>query len=223
MRKLLISQKVEINRHGELIETLEASLIKYFNSLGAVLFPVSNFTNSVEDYISCIEYEGLILSGGGDVNPDFITTSEEKSFSYFPERDKTEYFLINNTIVKKMPILGICHGMQVLNCYFGGKITANIHSGESNVRKPRLNHSITINKDIFGFRGNFEINHYHDHGIRRDQVASVFNIFAVDAEYNVVEGIIHKDLQILGISWHPERNSPDSEFNKHIIKSFFKI
>jgi putative glutamine amidotransferase len=223
MHKFLISQKIEFNRHRELTDALDHSLIKYFNSIGTLLYPVPNFTNSIADYIDGIEYEGLILSGGGDVNPDFIEANGERAFSYFTERDKTEYYLINKLIEKNMPILGICHGMQVLNCFFGGKLTADIHSSKSSVRKPRLNHSINIQKSIFGLSGSFEINHYHDHGIHRDQVATVYDIFAVDAEFDVVEGIIHKDLRIMGINWHPERNSPDDEFNKHIIKYFFRI
>jgi putative glutamine amidotransferase len=223
MRKLLVSQKVNIDSHGILTDVLESSLVQYFTALGITLYPVSNFSGSLDNFLGGVMFEGLILSGGGDVNPECIDADQEMVFRHFPEREEVERCLIRKMIEKKMPVLGICHGMQLLNCYFGGRLTADIHSHEDEYRKPGSNHPIHIEKEILGLSGTFEINHYHNHGVRRSQVAPLFNIFAVDTDYDVVEGIVHKELQILGIHWHPERNSPDNELNRRIIKGFFKI
>jgi putative glutamine amidotransferase len=221
MLRLLISQRVNSNCHGLLTDVLESSLTKYFNSLGIIICPVSNFLDDVELYLEGIQYNGLILSGGGDVNPRFVDMKTNQSINYSPERDKCERNLISKMISLKMPTLGICYGMQQLNCYYGGRVTASIHCEEKQSRKPGLNHSINIEKNVFGLSGKYDVNHFHDNVIKNDQVASNFDIFAVDSDYDVVEGIIHKDLPIVGINWHPERDSPDDEFNKQLIKEFF--
>ncbi len=223
MLRLLISQRANVDCHGQFMDVLESGLTKYFNSLGIIIYPVSNYVGDVEAYLEGIQYKGLILSGGGDVSPQFIDMKTNKSISYSPERDQVEHYIIKKMISRKMPIFGICYGMQQLNCYFGGRIAKNIHNNETLCRKPQLNHSINIEKNIFGLSGKYNVNHYHDNGIRRTKVASTFDVFAVDSDYDVVEGIIHKDLPIIGINWHPERDSPDDEFNKRIIKGFFKI
>lgn len=209
-----------VDQNDEPNDNLEKSLVMFFNTYGINLYPVSNFLSDPGDYLQGIKYDGLILSGGGDVNPKFIDNESSHQINFSPEREKIENYLLKTALTEKVPILGICRGMQQLNCFFGGRMTAGIHMAEKTSRKPRLNHSIHIEKNIFGLDGIYYINHYHDHGIRRDQVPSSFDIFAMDSEYDVVEGIIHKDLPILGINWHPERKSPDIELNKIIIHGF---
>ena len=221
MLRLLISQRVNRDCHGLLTDVLESNLTRYFSSLGIVVCPVSNFLDDVELCLKDIQYNGLILSGGGDVNPRFVDMKTNQSINYSPERDQCECNLISKMISLKMPILGVCYGMQQLNCYFGGRITRNIHDNETLSRRPKLNHSINIEKKIFCLSGEYVVNHFHDNGIKKEQVASNFDVFAVDADYDVVEGIVHKDLPIVGINWHPERDSPDDEFNKQLIKGFF--
>lgn len=223
MRRLLISQRVRVDQHGEPCDVLEKSLVIYFSSYGIKLYPVSNFLSDPGEFVQGVKYDGLILSGGGDVNPQFIDMKDTHRIDYSPEREQVETFLIEKALEEGLPILGICHGMQQLNCYFGGRITADIHSAEKATRRPRLNHSIRIEKKLFGLDSTYDINHYHDNGIRKAQIAPTFDIFALDSECDVIEGIVHKNLPILGINWHPERESPDNEINKIIIKGFFNL
>ena len=224
MYNLFISQKVIIDPHGQKLDALEMSYTSYFDSLGIMLHTVSNFTKDLDTYLSMINYDGLILSGGGDVNPACYISKGSKDFNYFPERERTETCLVKRMVEEKKPILGICHGMHQLNCFFGGKIIANIHENEKPARrKPKLNHRITIGKPSFGLSGQYEVNHYHNDGIKKSCLADCFDVLATDSDFGNIEGCIHKDLPIIAIQWHPERTSPDPEINKRLICGIFKI
>lgn len=223
MLNFLISQRVSLDSHGQIFDGLEAGYTRFFSSLGITLYPVSNFVQDVETYLRGIKYDGLILSGGGDINPKFLE-HDHKDFSlnHSPEREHVCYALIQNMLAHKLPIIGICYGMQLLNCYFGGKIVGEIHRHEMDFRKPGNEHAIIIEENFFNFRGEYLVNHYHNHGLRSGTVARCFDIFARDADFDVVEGFIHKELAILGIQWHPERPAPDVEFNRRLLTTFLQ-
>ena len=95
---------------------------------GAEVIVVSpNEMNIIED----LKFEGLVLTGGGDVSPslysDRMASSDDNMcFGTSIERDKTEFALIKKAIANDTPILGICRGMQLLYVYFGGTLIQNL-------------------------------------------------------------------------------------------------
>jgi len=207
---VLISQRIIVDSCNQKVDSLEKAYVEYFDSFGIDTFPVTNFIKHPRSYFKKVRYQGLILSGGGIIAPN-------------RERYKTESELIKVALLHKLPILGICHGMQMLNHYFGGKITKNIHDNAAVLRSPKVGHSVSIEKPIFGLRGVYKVNHYHLDGVRRNQVTKNFDIFAVDKDLDIIEGIVHKSLPIVGLQWHPERKGSEKKLNETIIKNIFSI
>ena len=185
----LISQREEENEFRNKINILEDSYSEYFEKLGFCLIPIPNNTENIKNYFN-LNPDLMILSGGKDSK----------------NRDKTENKLLDYAINKKIPVLGICKGMQFINTYFNGKIT----KVENHVAK---NHKIKIGRKIEG------VNSYHNLGFYERDLGGNLKIFA-KSEDGVIEGIYHQNLQIMGIQWHPERASPDDEFNKNLIVNF---
>ena len=142
----------------------------------------------------------LILTGGND-----IISNKKESLT----RNKIEKNLIKKAIKKKIPILGICRGAQLLNISFGGKI--------KKVRNHmRTRHNIYIEKNDIIKKKILNVNSFHNFGIEKNNLSKKFDRIAFDKEKNI-EMFISKKNKIIGVMWHPER-----EKNKKILTDLIK-
>ena len=114
MRNILITQKVFIDKHGQLNWSLENSWFKYFNKEKINLIPL-NFDTDNKEKLLALKPSGLILSGGNDLY-DKIKLKENLI------RDKYEIKLLNLAIKNKIPILAVCRGFQLVAKFFKSKI-----------------------------------------------------------------------------------------------------
>ena len=130
----------------------------------------------------------LIIPGGNDVS-NILKTSKKRNI--------VEKNLIKICFKKKIPILGICRGAQLLNKSFGGKI--------SKIKKHmRTRHNIFFtNREII--KKNFlNVNSFHNDGIKKNDLSKSFKILASDKHQNI-EMFISNNKKIIGTMWHPER------------------
>lgn len=214
---LATSMKIMESKHGDKIDCLEENYVNFFGREGFRLVLIPN-TGEAEGYFEKLPIEGIILSGGNDVNPEDYGGLRAEGLEIVPERDKTEKKLLEIGIRRKLPILGICRGMQFINVYFGGKL-AKVNMEGSHA--PGKEHETILKdefKEIFGERKT--VNSYHNWGMKQKELAKELKAFAVSPE-GVIEGIYHPELPILGVQWHPERKNPEPEFNRRLIKRFF--
>ena len=72
--------------------------------------------------------QGLLLTGGEDVNPAFYGKLNElsKCEAIDNYRDSLELALINQALLVRMPVFGICRGEQILNVALGGTLLTDI-------------------------------------------------------------------------------------------------
>lgn len=199
----LISQKVMDSKNGSL-DVLEQNYSKYFGKLGLNLIPVPNSSELLEFYLN-LPIERIILTGGGDVGDELSV-----------ERDKVEKSLIDLSLKKGIPLLGICRGMQMINSYFGGSIEPL--NNKSHIAK---NHEIKITeiKSLKVIGDSSEVNSFHSKVVSKNNLSDSLSVFA-ESDEGFVEGLFHPELPVAGIQWHPERKSPDEKINKKIIDSF---
>src|SRR3954466_13451501 len=66
--------------------------------------------------------DGLVLSGGPDVEPRYYAAEPEPLTEFHPERDAGEFALVRRALEIDLPILGVCRGMQVLTVAAGGTL-----------------------------------------------------------------------------------------------------
>lgn len=204
-------------------DVLEVSYLKYFSKLGATLIPISNNAEYTKRYFDQLKIDGIILSGGGDIQPILYGVNLPLHGDYSPERDETEKTLLEIAIEQDLPVLGICRGMQAINVNFGGKLIQKIETDfEGGLNHKETRHNIKVFDDLIVESlgtNTFEVNSHHDHGISRQQLSSQLRPFAF-AEDQTIEGFYHPEHAIAGIMWHPERESSQHALNELLTKSF---
>ena len=122
------------------------------------------------------------------------------------ERGKTEIEMIKFAMKNKIPLFGVCRGMQLINTFFNGTISENSNSGH--VGKP---HNIDImNPSLVSLFGHdkLEVNSFHNNLIKKDDIGDELDVFALSEKDFTIEGCFHKKYPMIGVMWHPERN-PD--------------
>jgi len=161
------------------------------------------------------EIDGLILSGGYDVDPHYFGQSPHPTLDRQDvEKDRFESVLIPLAMKKKrLPILGICRGIQSLNVFCGGTLLQDVSLAENSVLKHRQetdqsvpSHTLLIEPGtrlhkIFGKR-RLRANSYHHQVV--DKVAPGF-IVSARTEDGLIEAIEKPGERFLiGFQPHPE-------------------
>ena len=158
---------------------------------------IPNIEEKVIDYIKKLKIDVLILSGGDDTG---ITT----------RRDNTELLVLKYALKKKIPVIAICRGLQLVHMYFDGKI--GIGNSEFLKEHNSTNHMVKIDGFIR------DVNSYHSNYLIEESISEKFEIYARNVKDNSVEGLRNKN--ILAMMWHPERDGKILKWNKLLIKKF---
>lgn len=176
------------------------------------------------------EYDGLIICGGNDIDPKYYNEEMNGSVNIDAKRDMAEFALVKAFAEKKKPILGICRGCQLLNVAFGGSLYQDISNASEHCSFSNydLVHKITVKKDSFlhkMYSAEFSVNSSHHQAIK--DTGEGFDVVAT-ADYTTIEGIVHKELPIFGVQWHPERmcfanKREDTVDGSEIFKFFIKL
>jgi putative glutamine amidotransferase len=166
-------------------------------------------------------FDGLLLSGGVDVAPEFY--DEEILYQQFPgetPRSRFEIELLRAAHQAGKPVLGICRGIQLINVAFGGTLyqdlalQCELGNHELKEGKPPPYHDVQIERDsrLFAIIGKTPIHVNSSHHQAVKDVAKGFTITA-RSEDGVIEGIEnHDSTPIIGVQWHPERmENPDAD------------
>lgn len=157
---------------------------------------------------------GLILSGGGDLDPCYFgeeTLPYTKTIS--PRRDRFELTLTRAALERYLPVLGICRGMQVLNVAAGGTLYQDISLGvkkpfQHNQNAPQwyATHTIQILPDsklavIFG-ACRLKVNSFHHQAVCRIAPGFRATAWASDSVIEGIESLAHPFA--VGVQFHPE-------------------
>ncbi len=176
------------------IDFVDHYWINYFKLKKKIFFSVPNISNYKINF-SRKKITLIILPGGNNI------ISRDKISKV---RLKVEFSLIKYAIKKKIPILGVCRGMQVINLYFKGR--QNRVDGHM-----RTKHKIFFKKKFFPKKIS-NVNSFHNFGIPINKISNKLEVIAVDKDQNV-EMFKHKKKMIYGFMWHPERNKSYQELN----------
>jgi putative glutamine amidotransferase len=188
-----------------------------------------SFDESIAELDDC---DGLVLTGGPDVHPDFYGMAfDSLRCSIDAYRDTLEFELIKNAEKKKMPMLAICRGMQILNVAHGGTLIVDIPEDTDSeiphqVAGEDVFHPISIMENTLlhnlseSLFGNVNSNHHQAVKV----LAKDFVISALSPD-GIIEAFEFADKSkpfLIAVQWHPERLDQDSRFAIPLANAFIK-
>ncbi|GAA5082591.1 putative glutamine amidotransferase [Thermocatellispora tengchongensis] len=155
--------------------------------------------------------DGVVLSGGEDVDPRrYGGTPSPFQTPLDPDRDEYELTLLRAALDRRLPLLAICRGAQLLNVALGGTLVPHLppDSGEGHsylgYPRGRRSHAVRIAEDsrTAGVLGtDLVVNSYHHQAV--DRVGAGLRAVG-HAPDGVVEAIEMDDAPVIGVQWHPE-------------------
>ena len=178
--------------------------------------------------------QGLLLTGGADIDPARYGRPTEGARATEPERDELEAEAFAAADERGLPVLGICRGLQALNVFLGGRLVQDVpgHLGAGWTHGPPLRHPMRIASGTRLARilfptnvrgGVVEVNSYHHQGIRTADLAPTLvpNAFASSAIGELVEGVETRSGRfVVGIQCHPERTESTPDAFERLFRVF---
>lgn len=155
---------------------------------------------------------GLLLGGGGDISPLYLGEEPLPGLGEVdPERDRWDFALAREAIRRRLPVLGICRGLQVMNAVSGGSIIQHLEEEgllQHEQLAPRCfpSHSVIIKPGsllaaITG-KGNMAVNSFHHQALKTPAPGFIVSAEAPDRIIEALERPAHPFC--LGVQWHPE-------------------
>jgi len=176
-------------------------------------------TKPVESAGIIIEHlDGIIISGGVDVDPQLYGEANTHSKGCDPDRDRFEIELVLEARRLGKAALGICRGIQIVNVAFGGTLVQDI---PSQIPNPLHHHRIVEGEEMFHemelvgdsfFTKVFGVTHNRVNSSHHQSVKEPGEGLRIVAKAGdgVVEAVVStQDQCIGGIQWHPERMLDD--------------
>lgn len=195
-----------------------------------IILPYTNPELAIEMIQLC---DGIILSGGEDIDPRFYGQDSQLNLGVtIPERDEVEIALVEYALEHQIPLLAICRGIQILNVALGGTLIQDIPSQVEkplqHVQKPdraRDTHWVTVDRDskLFRILGEEKVRVNSLHHQALDYVANDLRVVA-QASDGIIEAVEHTGAPsfVIGVQWHPESLASSDPLMKKLFSEFIE-
>ena len=219
-----ITRKTAATRKCRGLRENYCSIVSRF---GAIPLPLPHEIASIEAYLGMLD--GLVITGGAfDVSPELYgDSSKHETVTTKDRRTKFEFAITQGAIKKKLPILGICGGQQLLNVVLGGTLIQHIPDAIPNAleheqKNPRSEpgHDVIVKPGTLLHRivgqDIIAVNSAHHQAIAIPAPGAIVDATAPDG---VIEGIEYPAHPFcLGVQWHPEYFVTDAD--RKIMEAF---
>jgi putative glutamine amidotransferase len=170
--------------------------------------PIPNLGMDAAAFAEELQLDGLVLTGGADLGTD-------------ASRDDTEMALLDHARSARLPVFGVCRGLQVILWYHGvGALEAV--PVEAHVARP---HRVALTPafaplDLAGRE--MQVNSYHRNALRPERLPASLQLTALSAD-GWVEGVRAVSEPVSAVMWHPERGRPFRESDRLIFRHAFNL
>ncbi len=223
MLKLAVTLSARLTDRGPR-DFLMHTYVRYLSALDILPVLIPNNVPDLPGYLAALDVCGVVLTGGGDLDPARYGHANTHSVAIMPERDDTEFRLLDWALAQPCPVLGICRGVQVINAYLGGTLVQDIPALlNGTVDHDDVVHPVQIVDQAFAaIIGAAEIvtNSHHHQALTAANLAPDLVPFALSAPDGVIEGVYHREQALIGVQWHPEQTTPSRETDLALFRHF---
>jgi putative glutamine amidotransferase len=160
--------------------------------------------------------DGLLLSGGGDIDPALFGQLRHRSTQgVSDERDRMELALARWSLAEDKPVLAICRGIQVMNVAAGGTLIQDIpsevpsavaHTYSDDTPRDYVAHTVRVKEgtrlaSIVG-APEVAVNSWHHQSCDVPGQGLVYTAWAPDGVVEGAESPGHRFA--VAVQWHPE-------------------
>ena len=186
-------------------QTLADAFVKAIEEAGGVplILPSTRPENAVRQVAGV---DALVLSGGADVHPSRYGAEVRPEMSWLDEhRDAWELAVLDAAAARRLPILGICRGSQLLNVWRGGKLVTHLETDTNHEGGIDERHAVevgagTLLEEVFG-AGTLAVTTLHHQGVAELGAGLAVGARAPDG---LPEAVEDRSCSVLGVAWHPE-------------------
>ncbi len=197
MKVIAVTQRVDVvTAYDEKRDALDQRWWKLLYKCGFTLLPLPNNPDRCLDLIGDVALSGIIFSGGNNLVAYGGSTAE---------RDHTEARLLEYAVARKVPLLGVCRGMQFIQHSHGVEL------------EPVSGH-VCATQQVMIAGVEETRNSYHNLGTTT--TTPELEVWAKTAD-GVVKAVRHVQHRIEGIMWHPERMPGFVAGDIEYIRNFF--
>lgn len=156
-----------------------------------------------------LTYQGVVVTGGHDIDPVLYAAQPEVAPRYDRARDALETRVIEDALARRLPLLGICRGAQLLNAHRGGSLVQDLRPYRSKTSHRRTLLPLKTLQVVSGSGlerlfgcGTCRVNSLHNQAINRIGENLVVTGRDLDGIVQSVEDPAYGFL--VGVQWHPE-------------------
>lgn len=161
---------------------------------------------------------GLILQGGGDISPIRSNQNYLEGIGHVNlKQDETDFDYLQIAVENKIPVFGICRGMQIINVFFGGTLYQDVRylkrekdlsiMHDSNDDGTSLVHRVSVS-NVKGKHSQFKNNSFWVNSLHHEFIEQLGEglIVTLTSDDGVIEGIEYENIDstITGVQFHPE-------------------
>jgi putative glutamine amidotransferase len=195
---------------------------------GGEPIPLDERASEAERQAAFASMDGLVLSGGEDIDPARYGEPRGARTVVDPGRDVLDEEAFLAATERGIPIFGICRGLQAINVFSGGRLVQHVdahaarpyrgRAAEASYHQLRLMPGSTLSA-LLGGAERLEVNSFHHQAVDRDGLAPGLRAsgIAPHDQGDLVEALegASDDRWLLGVQCHPERTeSSPVEFAK---------
>lgn len=159
------------------------------------------------------DVDAVVIVGGEDIHPSFYgaSTGYANESRHLPEADAAQIALVHSVLERRLPLLGICRGLQIVNVALGGTLVQDLGDECDHVNRGVPIPQVLTTHTVLPERGSrvaellgadpVPVRSAHHQAVDALGAGLVVTARSHDGH---VEAIEHADAPVLAVQWHPE-------------------